>query len=327
MLGFHVKDNFIMKTIHEKHDPNFQAKGRCLIDAHHHLWNLDHNHYPWLANMEQGTFMGDYSSIQKNYLPENYLHDSRHYRVLATVHCEADHDYTDEVRETQWVHEQAATYGFPNAVLPHVWFHLPSCEEIIQQHLAYPLVRGIRSKPVTAKSPELAHTVNGTVCSMQDDNWLKGFSLLEKYNLSWDLRVPYWHLKEAAEVANMFPNTKIVLNHTGFPWDRSKDGISAWYEGMEVLADCPNVWVKISELRALNQEWSVANNREVVQKTAKLFGIGRSMFASNFPVASLKVSYDDQVEGMVMMLDNYNDNELGDFFWRNAKEFYRLQLD
>ena len=29
---------------------------------------------------------------------------------------------------------------------------------------------------------------------MQDQNWLRGFANLEKYHLSWDLRVPYWHL-------------------------------------------------------------------------------------------------------------------------------------
>ena len=61
---------------------------------------------------------------------------------------------------------------------------------------------------------------------MQDERWLRGFALLEKYGLSWDLRVPFWHLREAAAVARAFPNTAIVLNHTGFPWDRSEEGLS-----------------------------------------------------------------------------------------------------
>lgn len=316
-----------MKTIHEKLNPTFQAKGRKIIDAHHHLWNLEQNHYPWLAKMETGSFMGDYSAIQKNYLPEHYLKDSSNHRLLATVHCEADHDYQNEVLETRWVHEQAAKYGFPNAVLAHVWFHLDNCEEIIQQHLEYPLVRGIRSKPITAKQPELINTVRGKTCSMQDENWLKGFSLLEKYNLSWDLRVPYWHLVEAAEVAKMFPNTRIVLNHTGFPWDRSEKGLADWYDGMATLAEQPNVWVKISELRAPELPWTVENNHEVVQKTATLFGIDRCMFASNFPVASLKVAYDDQINGMAEMLKQYNDDDLEKFFWQNANTFYRLMVE
>ena len=62
---------------------------------------------------------------------------------------------------------------------------------------------------------------------MQDDKWRRGFALLEKYGLSWDLRVPYWHLAEAAAVARQFTNVQIVLNHTGFPWDRSEEGLAA----------------------------------------------------------------------------------------------------
>ena len=58
----------------------------------------------------------------------------------------------------------------------------------------------------------------------------------EKYGLSWDLRVPYWHLAEAAEVARQFPRIPIVLNHTGFPWDRSEEGLAAWRRGMEAVA-------------------------------------------------------------------------------------------
>jgi peptidoglycan/LPS O-acetylase OafA/YrhL len=48
---------------------------------------------------------------------------------------------------------------------------------------------------------------------MQDDKWLRGFALLQKYRLSWDLRVPYWHLTEAAEVSRQFPSVPIVLYH------------------------------------------------------------------------------------------------------------------
>ena len=90
---------------------------------------------------------------------------------------------------------------------------------------------------------------------MQDDTWLRGFALLEKYRLSWDLRVPYWHLAEAAEVARQFPRTPIVLNHTGFPWDRSEEGLAAWRRGMEAVARQPNVHVKVSEFGLKDSAW------------------------------------------------------------------------
>lgn len=298
-----------------------------LIDAHHHLWDLDSHRYPWLQDQpDPGFFLGDYRALRRNYLPPDYLADSAAHRVLATVHCEAEHERADQVAETRWVHEQHARYGFPNAVVAHVWFHEPNCEEVLGRHLDYPLLRGIRSKPVTAPRPELAASVRGQPGSMQDDAWLRGFALLAKHGLSWDLRVPYWHLEEAAEVAAAFPTVPIVLNHLGFPWDRSAVGLDGWRRGMRALAAQPNVSVKVSELGLRDQPWTLEDNRGVVAETLALFGIERCLFASNFPVAGLRIGYDPLVRAMDQLLDGYDAAQHEAFFWRNAQEFYRIEL-
>ena len=46
-----------------------------IVDAHHHLWNLNKIHYPWL--MERGVvrFFGDPTPIQHNYLVGDFLRD------------------------------------------------------------------------------------------------------------------------------------------------------------------------------------------------------------------------------------------------------------
>lgn len=307
-------------------EPHTAETGIALIDAHHHLWDLSQLHYPWLAQWDPSTFMGDYRPIMQNYLPEDYRRDSAGYRVLATVHCEADHDYADEVAETRWLHQQAARAGLPDVVLAHVFFHQENCEERLAQHCAFPRVRGIRSKPVTAATPGDLSRVQGAVGSMQDDRWLRGFALLEKYGLSWDLRVPYWHLAEAAAVARAFPATPIVLNHLGFPWDRSAAGLAAWRKGMQALADCPNVSVKVSELAAPGLAWTVDNHRGVILETIAMFGIRRCLFASNFPVAKLQISYHQLVENMAAIVAGFSQPEREAFFWRNARDFYRIEL-
>ena len=92
-----------------------------------------------------------------------------------------------------------------------------------RKHFA--LVRGIRSKPVTSRRP--GESVAGADGSMQDPKWLAGLRLLRKFDLSWDLRVPTWHLEEAAQVVRANPDIPVVLNHTGFPWDRSDAGLDA----------------------------------------------------------------------------------------------------
>src|SRR5262249_18292395 len=147
---------------------------------------------------------------KRNYLPDDYLRDSRAHNVLTTVHCEAEMDRTKQIAETEWLTQVNARHGFPGAIVAHAWFHTDNAEEILAAQARFPLVRGIRSKPVTSLKADDVRSVRGASGSMQDEKWLRGFALLEKYGLSWDLRVPYWHLAEAAEVARLFPRTPII---------------------------------------------------------------------------------------------------------------------
>jgi predicted TIM-barrel fold metal-dependent hydrolase len=312
-----------MKTI--RGEWNEAADAVTLIDAHHHLWDLTANHYPSLAGPpDPHFFMGSNDAIRRDYLPEDYLLDSSDHNVLTTVHCEAEMDRANQVGETRWLTEINARYGFPGAIVAHAWFHTENAGEILAAQAGFPLVRGIRSKPVTARSPDTM--TPGAPGTMQDDRWLRGFALLEKYGLSWDLRVPFWHLAEAAEVARQFPRTPIVLNHTGFPWDRSEDGLAAWRYGMEAVAREPNVHVKVSEFGLKDRAWDYQSNRRVVEDAIAIFGIERCIFATNFPVASLRIDYDGLVRSLSRMLAGHSQPDRDRFFWRNAASFYRLSL-
>jgi predicted TIM-barrel fold metal-dependent hydrolase len=295
-----------------------------LVDAHHHLWNLACNHYPWLSDQPKHFFLGPYDALRRNYLPEDYLRDTRGHNVLTTVHVEAEMSRDNQIDETRWLSQLNKDYGFPGAIVAHAWFHTDNAEEIIAGQAAFPLVRGIRSKPVTALSP--AEMTVGAPGSMQDERWLRGFALLERYGLSWDLRVPCWHLVEAAEVAHQFPGTRIVLNHTGFPWDRSEEGLAAWRRAMETLARQPNVFLKVSEFGLKDAPWDYEQNRRVVLDALAIFGIERSMFASNFPVAGLRINYDPLIQAMKRMVAHLTTDDQDRFFWRNACEFYRLDI-
>ena len=311
-----------MKTISGQW--NTEPGAVTLIDAHHHLWDLKANRYPFLTESEPNFFLGSYDAIKRDYLPADYLRDSSAHNVLATVHCEAEMDRSKQVAETEWLTGINARHGFPNSIVAHAWFHTENAEEILADQSRFPLVRGIRSKPVTSLLPDAM--TPGAPGTMQDDNWLRGFALLEKYGLSWDLRVPYWHLVEAADVARQFPRVPIVLNHTGFPWDRSEDGLAAWRRGMEAVARQPNVHVKVSEFGLKDAAWEYESNRRVVLEAIAIFGIERCMFASNFPVASLRIDYDTLVRSLDRMLADRSQTDRDRFFWKNAAAFYRLSL-
>lgn len=296
-----------------------------LIDAHHHLWDLSEQKHPNLiGEPRHDFFMGDDTGLRRDYLPADYLRDAAGHNVLTTVYCEAEWDRTDQIGETRWISEIHRQHGFPSAIVAHAWFDTETAEAVIAAQAGFPLVRGIRSKPVTASAPD--RMTPGAPGTMQDDKWLKGFALLQKYGLSWDLRVPFWHLYEAAEVARAFPKTPIVLNHTGFPWDRSEAGLTAWRQAMATLAREPNVHVKVSEFGLKDAAWDYQSNRRIVRDAISIFGIERAIFATNFPVAGLRIGYDDLVRAVARMVADFSAEDRERFFWRNAAAFYRLDL-
>jgi predicted TIM-barrel fold metal-dependent hydrolase len=300
---------------------------RRILDAHHHFWDLEAGYYPWLSDqVDPHFFLGDYRAFRvARRLPQDLRRDTVGLPLVGTVHCEAERDRHDQVGETAWLDRLHRETGLPSAIVAHVWLDDPRCEELLAAHrAASPLLRGIRSKPVTSRTLAEAATVRGQPRSMQDEAWLRGFALLQKYDLSWDLRVPHWHLAEAATVARAFPDTRIVLNHTGFPWDRSDAGLRLWRQSMQAIADCPNVWLKVSELGLPDAPWTVEGNRGVVRDAIALFGLERCMFASNWPVCTLTVSYQDLVAGLCEILSDFDDAQLDRFFYGTAASFYRV---
>jgi predicted TIM-barrel fold metal-dependent hydrolase len=296
-----------------------------IVDAHHHLWNLTSGplYYPWLQDKTpHDFFLGTYEKLKRDYLPPVYRADAAGHNVVKTVHVEAECSRDQQVAETRWLTEINARYGMPNAIVAHAWFHTPNAEEILAQHKAFPLVRGIRSKPVTSASPSVS--VAGAPGTMQDPSWLAGLRLLRKFDFSWDLRVPTWHLEEAAAVVRANPDIPVVLNHTGFPWDRSEAGLAMWRRGMHALAACENVWCKLSCLCLLDGAWDYDDNRRIVRETVDIFGIERCMFASNFPVDGLRVPFGRMFDDFKRMTADLSEAERRRLFHDNAAAFYRL---
>src|SRR6185437_10402686 len=54
-----------------------EAAAVTLIDAHHHLWDLRMGKHPWLCGAEEKPFfMGDYTPLKRDYLPDDYRRDA-----------------------------------------------------------------------------------------------------------------------------------------------------------------------------------------------------------------------------------------------------------
>ena len=299
-----------------------RARDIPIVDAHHHLWDLEHNYHPWLCDEPPIPFRyGDYRAIRTNYLPENYARDGAAFDVVASVYVETEWDPADPIGETRWVEGVADRHGLSMAVVAQAWLDRDDVEEVLAAQASFGRVRSVRHKPRAAAHPGVIEP--GAPGSMGDGKWRRGYALLERYGLAFDLQTPWWHLGEAYTLACDFPDTALILNHTGLPADRSDAGLAGWRQAMEILARAPNAVVKISGLGRPDAPWTVESNGPIVLDTIAMFGVDRCMFASNFPVDSLAADFDTIYGGFMDVVAHLSLEDRRKLFADNARRIYR----
>ncbi len=292
-----------------------------IIDAHHHFWDLSLKKNPWLNPNKQIPFRyGNYKSICKNFLLSDYLEVSKNHNIVKTIHMETEWDPNDPVGETKWLHKLYEKTGFPNALVAQAWFDRNDIEKVLKNQSKFDLTRSIRHKPRSSIHPSIK--LDNIKGSLNDPVFRKGYSLLKKYKLNFDLQTPWWHLNDATQLAKDFPDTIIILNHTGLPSDRSFDGLNKWRMNLEEFAEQPNTAIKISGICVPGKKWMVELNKDIILDTINIFGYEKCMFASNFPVDSLWASFDEIYDGFKNITADMSQNEIKCLFHDNAVKYY-----
>ncbi len=294
-----------------------------IIDPHHHLWDLERFSYPWLTVKPQPlSVAGDVTPIARSYTLDDYLADAAGHHLVKSVHVDAGFDPTKPVEETRWLQSIADQRGFPHGIVARAELNKADVEAVLAAQAVFANVRGIRH--IVNWHPDPAKTYIERSDLLTDPAWLAGFALLKKYDLSFDLQLYPAQMAEAAQVAHNHPDTVIILNHAGMPVDRDADSIALWRTGMRALAAEANVWVKISGLGMVDWNWTEDSIRPFVLETIDIFGIDRSMFASNFPVDKLYSSFDALYTAFKNIVADFQPTEKRKLFSDNAESVYRL---
>jgi predicted TIM-barrel fold metal-dependent hydrolase len=294
-----------------------------IVDPHHHLWDLERFSYPWLsARPLPASVAGDVAPIAKSYLLDDYLADTANQNVVKSVHVDAGFDPSQPVEETRWLQSIADQRGFPHGIAARAELHRPDVEAMLAAHCQFPNVRGIRH--IVNWHPDPAKTYVTRADFLTDSAWLRGFALLKRYNLSFDLQLYPSQMADAAALAAAHSDTTIVLNHAGMPVDRDGEALSLWRTGMRALAAQPNVWVKISGLGMVDWRWTENSIRPFVLDTIEIFGPDRCMFASNFPVDKLYSSFDALYGAFEGIVSDFSIDERRRLFCDTALAVYRI---
>jgi predicted TIM-barrel fold metal-dependent hydrolase len=276
-----------------------------IIDPHHHVWwdrPLPYRFQDLLADLGSGH----------NLRATVYMESSAMYRAEGPEHLRA-------VGETEYANGLAAMsasgrFGPVRACAGIVGYcdltKGAACEELLMEHITAGngRFRGVRINPY------IDFIANGQLPAkglLSDPDFRRGFARLVPLGLVADAMCLHTQLLELSDLAQAFPDTTIVLNHVGGPTrvglfaGQEQEILSEWRSGMQALARCPNVAVKLGGLtnpflcdinfrsnpEPPSSEELAQALRPWVESSISWFGPGRCMFESNFPPDKYNSSY------------------------------------
>jgi predicted TIM-barrel fold metal-dependent hydrolase len=184
-----------------------------------------------------------------------------------------------------------------------------------------PGLRGIRQQLHWHANPQYRFADRPDL--VNDPAWRRGLREVGRRGLLFELQLFADQMADGARLAADLADVPIVLLHAGMLEDRSLHGWGAWRAGMQQLARCPNVSVKLSGLGTFEHRCDADLWRPVVEETLALFGAGRCMFGSNFPVEKLWTSYAQILDVMADCLARLTGRERAAVWHDTAARVYR----
>mmetsp|Transcript_30858 Transcript_30858/g.70132 ORF Transcript_30858/g.70132 Transcript_30858/m.70132 type:complete len:434 (-) Transcript_30858:38-1339(-) len=272
----------------------------------------------------------------------------RGHNIVKTVYLECGWDDKNveeplrplgEVAMVAKVHEE-----FPklcNGMVAYAKLDHPEVETTLKGLKENPLVRGIRHSLSWTADKGIAGAGVEKDAAMTPE-FRKGFALLEKYGLSYDVWMFHEQLGNVTDLVRSFPNTTVIIDHVAEPlgistYDRETT-FPIWEKGMRELAKASkNVYVKLSGLSMCRTGFHF-DDRAVPPSSEELakawgkyfkvvldaFGVDRCMFASNFPVDKVSTDYTVLFNSFKLIVKDYSEADKRALFYENAKRVYRL---
>ena len=293
----------------------------AIVDGHHHIWRRDD--LPWLTGPMQPRIFGPYEPIRRDYSIGEYLDDLAGSGVVRSVYVQTNWANSRFEDETAWVQQTANENGWPHAIVAFADFSVDDVRPQLDRLARYPLVRGARMQLHWHENQLYRFAARPDLCT--DPVIRRNIGRLADYGWSFDLQVFAPQMTDAAALAEACPDVTLILQHAGMLEDLSPQGRSAWRAGMVRLAACPNVVSKLSGLGTFIHRNDPAHIAEIVTDTVAIFGAGRCLFGSNFPIEKLWTSYRDLVGAFRTAAERLRPDQREAIFNTTAARVYRLE--
>lgn len=240
------------------------------IDAHQHFWDVQRFGYPWMPQAE--------SPLRRNFLPGQLEPILERSRFDGSVVVQA----ATLLEETRWLLDLASQYAFIRGVVGWVDLTDPRMGATLDELQLHPKFKGVRH-PVHDE-PDVAWLLRPNV--------LRGLGELARRAIPFDLLLRPEHLKIVPRLAERVPALRLAIDHIAKP-PIAAQKMEGWAEDMETAARIPQIYCKLSGMitEADPLGWKPEHLRPYVQHVFSLFGPGRLMFGSDWPVCLLAGSW------------------------------------
>jgi predicted TIM-barrel fold metal-dependent hydrolase len=291
-----------------------------IVDAHHHIWRQAD--LAWLEGPMQPRIFGPYDAIRRDYPIEEYLDDARPCGVEKSIYVQTNWPTGRELDEAAWVQQVADRNDMPSAFIGYVDLQSDEVDATLDTMLLHRGLRGIRQQLHWHENPTYRFATRRDL--MNDRIWRRGLRAVADRHLLFELQVFASQMADAARLASDFGQVTFVLLHAGMLEDLSERGWAEWREGMQRLANCPNISVKLSGLGTFIHRCDPAAWSPVIRETVAMFGAERCLFGSNFPIEKLWTDYGSIVDAVAGALGDCTAEERDAIFYANAVRIYRL---
>ena len=147
--------------------------------------------------------------------------------------------------ETRWLQSVADKHGFPHGIVCQADLTDPDLDVQLKEQKQFANLRGVRQMLHWDSHPLRQANAAPDLCNTPE--FRRGFALLEKYDLHFELQVFAGQAKYAVELIKAFPKVPHdpgACRHADRP--RTPLMIEQWRAALTAMAAFPNVHVKLS---------------------------------------------------------------------------------
>jgi predicted TIM-barrel fold metal-dependent hydrolase len=285
----------------------------AFVDTHFHLHDMKHPslRYGWLEPQAVHGFLADTDPLKsQHYFIKDYYAEIRFANVPKAIHVQAAVNTPDPVVETAWLQAFADQTGYPQGIVAECHLARPDAAAVLDKHLQYKNVRGIRNF--------------GEGNYLVDPAWRRGYAELASRNLVYCLDTRPERAADIVDLAGAFPQTVICVDHCAIPQKRGDEYFRYWRAQVGIMAQAPNVWMKISGLGMGDPLWTVESIRPYVLGSIEAFGTDRVVFGTNWPVDRMFSSYPDVINAYAKIISGFSRAEQVAMFSGNAEKLFRI---